>query len=108
LQSRLARICRSLAAIGIAAPLLVAFFAEAAVGIEDSRGSCRRRFGCRDCRGRGCTARDPWYPACAFVWLDPPSSNGALTIVDEHDAAGARAWAESVWHAWAGLAGIFR
>lgn len=39
--------------------------------------------------------------AFRFVWLDPPSWDDALTIADVRDAAGARAWAESVWRAWA-------
>jgi hypothetical protein len=39
--------------------------------------------------------------AYRFVWLAPPSWDGTLTIVDVRDAATARAWAESVWRAWA-------
>jgi hypothetical protein len=39
--------------------------------------------------------------AYRFVWLDPPAWGDALTVVSVHDAAGARAWAESVWRAWA-------
>jgi len=50
-------------------------------------------------------ARDAIRAALAiayrFVWLDPPAWDNALTIVDVRDAAGARAWAESVWRAWA-------
>jgi hypothetical protein len=49
-------------------------------------------------------ARDAILAALAiayrFVWLDPPSWDGALTIADVRDAAAARVWAESVWRAW--------
>lgn len=50
-------------------------------------------------------ARDAIRAALAiayrFVWLDPPAWDGAQTIADVHDDATARAWAESVWRAWA-------
>jgi hypothetical protein len=39
--------------------------------------------------------------AYRFVWLDPPSWAGVLTIVDVGGGADVRAWAESVWRAWA-------
>ena len=39
--------------------------------------------------------------AYRFVWLDPPSFEGALTILDVAAGADVRAWAESVWRAWA-------
>ena len=39
--------------------------------------------------------------AYRFVWLDPPLFEGALTIVDVAAGADVRAWAESVWRAWA-------
>ena len=39
--------------------------------------------------------------AYRFVWLDPPPFEGALTVVDVAAGADVRAWAESVWRAWA-------
>jgi Family of unknown function (DUF5946) len=44
-----------------------------------------------------------------YVWLEPPASLGAVTVVDVHAAATAeehieavRRWCESAWTAWAG------
>jgi len=39
--------------------------------------------------------------AYRFVRLDPPAWSGALTIADVVAGADVRAWAESVWRAWA-------
>lgn len=43
-----------------------------------------------------------------FMWLEPPRSSGAITVVDVHSAADAtehaekvQCWARSVWEAWA-------
>ena len=42
-----------------------------------------------------------------FIWLDPPASMGAITVVNAADAEGleeyqrvAREWAKSAWDAW--------
>jgi hypothetical protein len=42
-----------------------------------------------------------------FVWLEPPSSRGAVTVIDVHRAKNpqehvmrVREWAESAWRAW--------
>ena len=39
--------------------------------------------------------------AYRYVWLDPPRFDGALSVVDVAAGADVRAWAESVWRAWA-------
>ena len=39
--------------------------------------------------------------AYRFVRLDPPVWNGVLTVADVAAGADVRAWAESVWRAWA-------
>jgi hypothetical protein len=53
-------------------------------------------------------------PDAAFVWLEPPASLGAVTVLDvlaAPDADGAAAvwrWAESVWTAWTAHHAVIR